>query len=100
MSRSGYIKKKQFIQILEQLNISDPLIIETLVSTFDPQKTGRFDSREFICGLATLSSNIDNNYKLSLLFKCYDWEGSGNLGESEILKLLQTVMKTQKKKKY
>jgi len=99
ISTSGYIKKKQFLKILEQLNITDPLIVETLINTFDPRKASRIDAREFICGLATIASDIDNNYKLSLLFKCYDWDSSGTLNESEILKLLQSVSKVFKRRK-
>jgi len=79
---------------LGDLNISDPLIIETLVSTFDPQKTDKIDSREFITGLAMILP--DNKSKLSILFKCYDWKKSGNLVESDVLKLLQACLKTQK----
>lgn len=97
ISSSGFISKQEFLKLLESIKITDPFVIETLVSTFDPLKSDKIDSREFISGLTIISPNPDFKSKLSLLFKCYDWDKTGTLTEAETLKLLQSGLKTQRK---
>eukprot|EP00817_Percolomonadidae_sp_ATCC50343_P004079 CAMPEP_0117421168 /NCGR_PEP_ID=MMETSP0758-20121206/2331_1 /TAXON_ID=63605 /ORGANISM="Percolomonas cosmopolitus, Strain AE-1 (ATCC 50343)" /LENGTH=224 /DNA_ID=CAMNT_0005203165 /DNA_START=2031 /DNA_END=2701 /DNA_ORIENTATION=+ len=102
---TGHLSHETFKEGLIQFcNIHDPLVLEQNVATYDRNRDGRIDFREFVVGLSYISQSEHMNRSsgsmqsdsqealLLLMFRMYDINNSNTITKNEIYLLMRACL--------
>ena len=79
--KSGALEPNEFFNIPKLTN--NPLV-KRVIHIFDTNKDGKISFKEFINGLATLSTSSDEEQKLKFAFDVYDFDGDGSISNGDL----------------
>jgi len=87
---TGYITKDHFMKMYEDFfPTGDPApFAQHVFRTYDRNRDGRVEFREFLCGLS-VSSRGSLEEKLRLAFCMYDLDGNGIITRDEIMDVVK-----------
>jgi len=86
---SGKLSLQELLSLPELRN--NPLV-RRVTDVFDKDGSGDVDFMEFLQGLSTFGSNVDNTEKLRFAFQIYDIDGDGFISREELFTVLQMMV--------
>lgn len=88
-----YLTVKEFKDVYSRIFGGDAsAFAEHVFRTFDADKNGRVDFKEFLIGLSVTSSS-DVKKKLKWAFNMYDIDGNGFIDKQEMISMMRAVYK-------
>eukprot|EP00164_Ancoracysta_twista_P007315 GFYU01010359.1.p1 GENE.GFYU01010359.1~~GFYU01010359.1.p1 ORF type:complete len:185 (+),score=60.83 GFYU01010359.1:126-680(+) len=91
---SGAITVDEFA---DSLGIDDKDYAKKLFHLFDKDSNGKIDFKEFLIGMANLSSTGDIEEKVKFAFSLYDKDGSDTISKEEIIHFFRSANPGQSK---
>ncbi|KAI3385891.1 hypothetical protein SNEBB_006300 [Seison nebaliae] len=87
--RSGTLSTEEFHSIP---SLNENPLLQRVIDTFDLDKDGEIDFKEFIEGVSVFSMKNDKIEKLKFAFKIYDIDNDGYIGNGELFQVLKTMV--------
>jgi len=89
LDRSGSISIGEFVSVPE---LKDNPLVKRVVDIFDSDLNGEVDFKEFVLGLAQVSSDCaDEERRLKFIFRIYDMDRDGYISNGELFQVLKMM---------
>ncbi|XP_072168949.1 neurocalcin homolog [Diadema setosum] len=90
----GRLNKEEFCQLYSKVfpQGNQTKFVDNVFRTFDTDKNGTIDFREFVCGISVLSRG-SHYQKLAWVFSLYDIDNDGYITKEEMLNIITAKCK-------
>jgi len=88
LDRSGSISVGEFVEVPE---LKENPLVKRVVDVFDSNLNGEVDFKEFVMGLAQVSSRETDDQRLQFIFRIYDMDRDGYISNGELFQVLKMM---------
>lgn len=88
IDRSGSISIGEFLSVPE---LKENPLVKRVVDIFDSDLNSEVDFKEFVLGLAQVSSCDDDERRLQFIFRIYDMDRDGYISNGELFQVLKMM---------
>jgi Ca2+-binding EF-hand superfamily protein len=89
---SGAINKRDFKELMKGVGVQDPFLQDLIFGTFDRDKDGNINFKEFVTGLSVITRGSPDE-KLEFAFRMYDLDGNGFITREDMLQVIEAFFK-------
>eukprot|EP01118_Nematostelium_gracile_P017877 TRINITY_DN777_c0_g2_i2.p1 TRINITY_DN777_c0_g2~~TRINITY_DN777_c0_g2_i2.p1 ORF type:complete len:189 (-),score=47.33 TRINITY_DN777_c0_g2_i2:180-677(-) len=86
----GKITRNHFEQVIGSVGITDRFLKELLFGSFDTNKDGSIDFKEFVIAISIMTKGTVDE-RLEFAFHMYDLDGNGFLEKDEVIKIMRAI---------